>query len=254
MTLSVRNRVLDEQDCLGRPSMPPGCYVVLGVADTGEGVPPEVRARIFEPFFTTKGMGGGAGLGLSTVHGIVKQSGGEVWVTSELGSGSLFEVFLPAMADGEVAAPPRPVRPRGETGPRGHFVLLAEDEEPVRQATAMLLEHLGYSVIAASGVAEAVALFDADPAGVDLLLTDMVMPDGSGTELYEAISAKRPGLKVIFMSGYTEDRMIRSGALSGAMAFLPKPFSAAELKEKFRWVLDGSGPGGGPDGAGGGDE
>lgn len=241
LTLSLHNESWEEMESLGlnQARVPSGRYVVLGVADTGEGMTPEIRAQIFDPFFTTKEPGKGTGLGLSTTHGIVKQSGGEIWVTSDPGFGCLFQVFLPAISE-EEEVPPADVKPSEAPSTRCRRVLLAEDEEPVRLAATLLLEHLGYEVRAASGVEEAKALFGEDPGAVDLLLTDMVMPDGSGTDLYAALCETRPGLRVIFMSGYTEDRMIRAGSLTGVMAFLPKPFSVADLRAKFDSVFDGS--------------
>jgi PAS domain S-box-containing protein len=227
--------------CPGRPPEPDaargGPFVLLAVSDTGCGMTPEVLARICEPFFTTKPVGQGTGLGLATVYGIVRQSDGHLAVASAPGRGTTFKVYLPRVgweeprpADGEPAA----ALPRG-----GETILLVEDEAPVRRYAAQVLEGLGYRVLTAADGAEARAVTAAHPEPLDLLVTDVVMPHQSGRQLAEALQAQRPGLKVLFMSGYTEDAVVRHGVRSAEAAILHKPFSPAALAHQVRQILDG---------------
>ncbi|MBK6422748.1 MAG: PAS domain S-box protein [Gemmatimonadetes bacterium] len=211
-----------------------GHTVQLTVSDTGHGMSEEVRARVFEPFFTTKGVGKGTGLGLATVYGIIRQAGGHVEVSSAPGHGTSFRVLLPvAAAAGQAAAePPAPERPGTET------VLLVEDEAAVRRLALVALERRGYRVLPAASAAEAMALATGHQGRLDLLLTDVVMPDMGGRQLAEALKARRPGLKVLFMSGYTDDTVLRDGLASPDQLFLQKPFSVAALGRRVREVLD----------------
>lgn len=218
-----------------------GHYVKLTVADTGEGMEPEVQARIFEPFFTTKERGKGTGLGLSTVYGIVKQSGGYIWVQSEKGVGTVFEVYLPRVADAqrvvEASGDGRPERPT--EAPRGtETVLLVEDEESVRSLIRKILEQRGYVVLEARSGQEALDLCATYEGPIDLLLTDVVMPEMSGRELAERLLPTRAETRVLFMSGYTEDAVVRHGIENTRINFLEKPFSPAALARKVREVLD----------------
>jgi signal transduction histidine kinase len=217
-------------DTAGDPAVDAGAYVGLTVTDTGGGMPAEVLARAFEPFFTTKAAGKGTGLGLATVHAIATQGGGRVRVSSTVGSGTCVTVYFPRCDRvGERPGPPLGA-PRG----RGETVLLVEDADALRHLAVRLLERLGYKVLAASGAEAAMALFDAHV--VDLLLTDVVMPGASGLELARRLLERRPSLKVIYISGYTED-VVAHDALARGIGFLHKPFTSAELGRKIHQAL-----------------
>jgi len=216
-------------------SVKPGRYVMLAVSDTGVGMDRQTIAHIFEPFYTTKESGRGTGLGLSTVYGIVKQSGGYIWVYSELGKGSTFKIYLPRVdgpAEESAAGQSRPASKRGvET------ILLVEDEEAVRDLIQTVLLDHGYDVIAARDPQHAEQLAASFAREIHLLLTDVVMPGTSGRELASRITPLRPGIRVLFMSGYTENVITTGGMLEKGLAFLQKPFSPAVLVEKVREVL-----------------
>ncbi|HEX8096706.1 MAG TPA: ATP-binding protein, partial [Pyrinomonadaceae bacterium] len=236
LTVETANVYLDEEYAARHVAARPGYYVQLVVSDTGTGMSEETQARIFEPFFTTKEMGKGTGLGLSTVYGIVKQSAGSVWVYSELGTGTTFKVYLPRVDEEaeEVRAKSRPAElPRGD-----ETILLVEDDEMVRTMTRGILEMSGYRVQEAKLGEEALRLFAERGASVDLLLTDVVMPQMSGKQLRDCLSAVRPDLPVLFMSGYTDEAVVHHGVLSQGAAFLQKPFTPAGLLQKVREVLD----------------
>jgi CheY-like chemotaxis protein len=212
----------------------PGSYVVLAVSDNGVGMSPQVRDRVFEPFFTTKEMGRGTGLGLATVYGIVKQSGGFIWVYSEPGQGTTFKVYLP------LEHAPEAPGPRIKPPARGcETVLLVEDEDAVRELAVEVLQDAGYRVLQAPSAARAIEMAGEHPGAIDLVVTDVVMPGLGGRELGEQLVASRPGLKVLFMSGYTDDVILRRGVLSSSAAFIEKPFSPEGLARKVREVLDG---------------
>ena len=207
--------------------VPAGRWVRLVVRDTGIGMDGDTQARIFEPFFTTKERGKGTGLGLATVYGIVRQGGGVVRVDSEPGSGSTFGIYLP-LADGP-ADPPRPDHPPAAAPPRratGETILLAEDEESVRAITREILVRRGYRVLAAADGPSAIDLARRHGGPIDLLLTDVVMPGMSGRELAELLTRDRPGLRVLFASGYTEDEVLHRGVAADGLAFVAKPFTA----------------------------
>jgi signal transduction histidine kinase len=210
-----------------------GSYVTLTVSDNGCGMSDETRSRLFEPFFTTKPRGHGTGLGLATVYGIVMQTGGAVHVESELGTGSSFTVYLPA-EKGPAHTSQRSAEPQRGTGTA--TVLLVEDEQAVRELVRMILERAGYSVIEAANGDEAETLFAAIEAA-DLLVTDVVMPGQSGFELFNRLHSKRPSLRVLFISGYTDYAMFDNTIVEGELAFLEKPFSAEGLIAKVREVL-----------------
>jgi PAS domain S-box-containing protein len=235
LTIETANVDLDEQYAKTHLGVTPGPYVALTVADTGTGMTLQVQARLFEPFFTTKELGKGTGLGLATVHGIVARSGGSVAVKSELGMGTSIKVYFPR-ADGTeivVAVPPPVTRPH----PTVQTVLVVEDAAGLRDLVRRLLQRQGYTVLTAANAEEAIRLFEEHPS-IDVLLTDVVMPGTSGPELTRQLVERRPGLKVIYMSGYTEDAIVQHGILNPGIAFLNKPFTAGALGGKIREVLD----------------
>jgi PAS domain S-box-containing protein len=215
----------------------PGPYVMLAVSDTGEGMDPETKAHIFEPFFTTKGLGKGTGLGLSTVYGIVKQSGGYVSVYSELGRGSTFKVYLPRAQD--AAKTRRKEEPMNADAQGNETVLVVEDEPMIRELVETMLQSRGYSVLTVDDPLKATAFAAAHTGTIHLLLTDVVMPGISGREIAAQISAQRPEMKVIFVSGYTPNAIVHHGILDEDLNFLQKPFTAVTLTNKVREVLNG---------------
>jgi PAS domain S-box-containing protein len=231
----------DEAFCRHRPELAVGAYVRLAMVDNGHGMKPEVKARAFEPFFTTKPPRQGTGLGLATVFGIVSQSGGHILVSSEVGVGSRFEIYLPQV-QASLVGPEDGVVAEGTS--TGHeTILLVEDEESVRRIARLALESRGYKVLGAADGPEAMVLMDRHRDHIAMVLTDLVMPQMSGRELAEALRARRPGLKVLFMSGYVDDALVRHGLSEAQEAFIHKPFSLSALAEKVREVLDGDRPG-----------
>jgi two-component system cell cycle sensor histidine kinase/response regulator CckA len=214
----------------------PGQYVMLAVGDTGVGMDRETLDRVFDPFFTTKPAGQGTGLGLSTVYGIVRQTGGHIWAYSEPGHGSTFKVFLPRVWE---RLAERYERVRAPRHPRGsETVLLVEDEEIVRTLVQEMLEDDGYVVLAAAGGGEALELARAYEGQIDVLLTDVVMPGLSGQQLAGQLVDERPDVRVLFASGYAEDAIANHGVLRPGTAFLEKPFTAPELASTLRRLLD----------------
>ena len=206
----------------------PGEFVRVSVRDNGTGMTPDIVARLFEPFFTTKEVGTGTGLGLPFVDGIARHAGGFVTVDTEPGKGSTVSIVLPTAAPGARTPLQRPPVPAPRRTPRTVTILLVEDEDGVRATTARILSHAGYRVIAAESAMEAVELFEKEPSGIDLLLTDIVMPDMHGPELAERLLMARADLPVVFMSGYA-DMMPAPATATAQMAFVPKPFAAANL-------------------------
>jgi two-component system cell cycle sensor histidine kinase/response regulator CckA len=236
VTIETANTTLDGAYASKHVGVTPGQYVMLAVSDTGTGMDQDTRLRVFEPFFTTKEKGKGTGLGLSTVYGIVRQSGGNVWVYSELGKGTTFKVYLPQIED-EVAE--RATAKEDLTRHRGtETVLLVEDEDMVRKLTIELLEESGYVVLEANGGEQAMELFTAHPERIDLLITDVVMPRMSGKEVADQLRNAHPETKVLFMSGYTDEAIVHHGIVDSHIAFIQKPFSENALTRKVREVLD----------------
>lgn len=240
LSIETANVVLEEPLAGMHLGVRPGPYVMIAVSDTGVGMDRETRERAFEPFFTTKEHGKGTGLGLSTVFGIVKQSGGTIWLYSEPGAGTSFKVYLPRVDEkGEsAAAPPKRVELRGT-----ERILLVEDDTQVRRVTGELLEGAGYAVHAVDSPAAALALLSGGGPPIDLLLTDVILPGMNGRVLAEQVRAARPAARVLFMSGYTDDVILRHGVLEEGVAFVGKPFSREALLNKVREVLEA---GGGP--------
>jgi CheY-like chemotaxis protein len=237
LMIETRNIVLEGNFIGADMDVAPGPYVVLALSDTGIGMSDETRLHIFEPFFTTKGLGKGTGLGLATIYGIVKQCGGHISVYSEPGQGSTFKIYLPRIETaakdvGKAASEP----PRDVTG--SETILLAEDEDGVRKFTRAALEAAGYKVLAASSGQEALDLAAAQGGEIDLLLSDVVMPRMSGSELAERLRHARPGIAVLLMSGHTDEAVIRHGVLAAEVNFIQKPFTAAALKVQIRKLLD----------------
>ena len=236
LTIRTRNMHLDESFIKTHLDFRSGDYeyVLLEVSDTGTGIDRETLPHVFEPFFTTKETGKGTGLGLATVYGVVHQNNGMINVYSEPGQGTVFYVYFP-----RVQEEPESIREPAEISEykgRGS-VLLVEDNDMVREITAAMLSRIGFSVIEASKPAEALPFAENNETSIDLLLTDMVMPDMSGKELYERIKAVRPGIKVLFMSGYATEFIARSGMLDEGMYFIQKPFSEKNLAEKIKEAI-----------------
>jgi two-component system, cell cycle sensor histidine kinase and response regulator CckA len=237
LTIETRNVELDDEYALAHAGAHPGPHVLLAVSDTGCGMTDEVKARIFEPFFTTKGPGRGTGLGLATVYGIVTQSGGHLGVDSEAGAGTTFRVYLPR-AEGPVG---EPKAGSGAPAPRrgAETVLLVEDDPAVRALNRHVLAGCGYTVVEAGDGDEAWRAAVRHAGGpIHLLVTDVVMPGQGGRALAERLLERHPGLKVLYVSGYTDDAVVRHGVLREAMNFLQKPFTPTALAHRVREVLD----------------
>jgi PAS domain S-box-containing protein len=236
LTVETANVVLGESYAANHVTAKPGPHIMLAVSDTGVGMDAEIQKHIFEPFFTTKEVGKGTGLGLSTVYGIVKQSEGNIWVYSEPGMGTTFKIYLPRVDKPAEAIEPKPVE---ATIPGGNeTILLVEDEPSVRLLVRTTLESNGYQVLEATNGAEALLIGEQHQGRIHFLLTDLVMPGISGRVLAEQLAPRRPELKVLFLSGYTDDVVVRHGALDANMAFLQKPFTPDALARKVREVMD----------------
>jgi two-component system cell cycle sensor histidine kinase/response regulator CckA len=238
LTIETSNVEIDEEHAARHVAVDPGSYVQLAVTDTGSGMDEQTKARIFEPFFTTKEKGKGTGLGLSTVYGIVRQSGGNIWVYSEPGLGTTFKIYFPrdfsTMARDTRPPPTVSRRPTG-----GETILVVEDEEALRNVARRALDAAGYEVLIAADGNEAIRTAAENRGNIHLLVTDVVMPRMSGNVLAQDLSRTRPALKVLYMSGYTDDAIVHHGVLDAGTHFLAKPFTGADLVRKVREVLDG---------------
>ena len=238
LTLETANRELE--GTAGDNDGVRGAFVMIAVSDTGHGIPADIRERVFEPFFTTKGVGRGTGLGLSMVYGFARQTGGTVAVESEEGRGTVMQLFLPR-SKGEAPARATPVQ--ALVTARGHETILVVEDDPLVQGYVIAqLGSLGYRTLVAGDGASALALVD-QGAKFDLLFTDIIMPGGmNGRELADAVRLRRPGVKVLYTSGYTDNAIIHEGHLDPGVALLSKPYRKSELSEKIREVLAGEPP------------
>jgi PAS domain S-box-containing protein len=236
LSIETANVELDAMYASEHPGVKAGPHVMLAVSDSGVGMDRDTQARIFEPFFTTKEQGKGTGLGLSTVFGIVRQSGGSIWVYSELNRGTTFKLYLPCASNTDLLSGLSSARPVTFNG--SETVLLVEDDEQVRVLAKVVLERSGFHVIAAAGCEEALKVEAAYDHPIQLLLTDVVMPRMSGRQLAELLAKQRPSMKVLFMSGYTDDTVVHHGVLEAGVQFLQKPLTPEGLTRKVREVLD----------------
>ncbi len=235
LTIETANVALDDDYARTHMGVTPGEFVMIAVSDSGHGMDAETRRRIFEPFFTTKAKGKGTGLGLATVYGIVKQTGGDIWVYSEPGRGTTFKLYFPRVA--EPVADPLDTSGEQVKKAGGETILVVEDEKAVRDLTVRMLKQLGYHILTASSGAEALEISSTHHGTIDLLLTDVVMPAMSGRQLADAIVLTRPETKVLFLSGYTENTVVHHGVLEPGVEFLPKPFTRETLSKKLREIF-----------------
>jgi CheY-like chemotaxis protein len=236
LTIAVAQATLDESFCRGHRGSVPGDYRVVRISDTGCGMSDDTQRHIFEPFYTTKAPGKGTGLGLAVVYGIIKQSNGYIAIDSQLGLGTTFAIYLPAAANSNGTTPSAhdsPVTARG-----AETVLLVEDDNAVRTVSRRMLESTGYRVLEARSGAEALGLLAHHSTPVDVVVTDVVMPEMSGRELVERLVATGVHCRVLFVSGYTEDTIIRHGELPAGTGFLEKPYTTATLAARVRQLLD----------------
>jgi two-component system cell cycle sensor histidine kinase/response regulator CckA len=236
LTIEMSNVDIDGSYPDRNPAMVPGRYVTLAISDTGAGMAAEVKERAFEPFFTTKEHGKGTGLGLSTVYGIVKQSGGYIWVYSEIGKGTTFKIYLPAVGENISESQRTELRSRSAWG--CETILVVEDNESVRKFVRSVLEPKGYDLLEADGSEDAAKLIEKHSGPIHLLLTDVVMPRLSGPELAARLAPHHPESKVLYMSGYTDNAIVHHGVLDPGTHFLQKPFVPEALMQKIREVLD----------------
>ena len=236
LTIETADVELNEEYAAAHQTVRPGSYTMLVVTDTGTGMDPETRSRAFEPFFTTKEKGRGTGLGLSTVYGIVQQSGGYIWLYSEPGQGTTIRIYLPRVDEPAEEPLPRAM-PTTLTG--NETILLVEDEAMMRPLVNGILQQRGYRVLVAQNAEEALTLARQHDGPIHLLLTDVVMPGGSGPDLAARLAASRPDTVVLYMSGYTDDAMVRYGLLKRDLNYIQKPFTPSMLAQRLRQVLDG---------------
>jgi signal transduction histidine kinase/CheY-like chemotaxis protein len=235
LTIETANIELDAEYAGRHVAVAPGPYVMLAVSDTGCGMDAATKERLFEPFFTTKEKGKGTGLGLATVYGIVKQHGGNIWVYSEPGKGATLKIYLPRVAEAvsNVGPAVEPETARGE-----EMILVVEDEAPVYAFAERVLKARGYAVVIARSAEEAQRVFSVQEKTVSLLLTDVVLPGMNGRVLYDLLKSKKPDLKVLYMSGYTDNAIVHQGVLDAGITFIQKPFTTEMLARKVRQVLD----------------
>jgi two-component system cell cycle sensor histidine kinase/response regulator CckA len=243
MTIATAAVELGPSFVVARPGSQPGPHILLQVSDTGMGMDAETRGRVFEPFFTTKAVGKGSGLGLATVYGIVKQSGGYIDVSSEPTQGSVFTVYLPRVMEG--APTPQDQQPADPAGAGGETVLLVEDEPGVRSLARRALQRFGYRVLEAGNGQEALMVARRFESAIDLLLTDVVMPEMGGRELAQILKRERPATRVLYTSGYPDTAGLQEEVQEAVVAYLPKPYTPEELAQKVRDVLDAPAPAGG---------
>jgi CheY-like chemotaxis protein len=234
LIIETANVTLGTDATRERPAMPAGRYVMLAISDNGIGMDADVQSHLFEPFFTTKKPGEGTGLGLATVYGIIKQSGGFVWVYSEVGIGTTFKLYFPPV-DAVAQEPEAPLAPLPPSS--SETILVVEDEDAVRRVTSRVLTKRGYNVLEASSGEDAVRVAHDFKGTISLLLTDVVMPKMSGRELAGRLSEERPDMKVLYVSGYTDDAIVRHGILEPGVIFLQKPFSPDTLARKVAETL-----------------
>jgi len=240
LTIETANVYLDQTYAQGHEDVNPGPYVMLAVSDNGCGMDADTLSLIFEPFFTTKESGKGTGLGLATVYGIVKQSGGNIWVYSEPGQGTTFKIYLPRVEESLDTVKPKTVP---VTSLEGHeFILLVEDDVGLRELISRALRKYGFTVLEAAQGSEALQICEREKAPIHLLLTDVVMPQISGSALAEQLKLLHPEMQVLFMSGYTEDAIVHHGILNSDVNFISKPFRMTALVQKVREVLDTASP------------
>ncbi|MGA3016103.1 MAG: PAS domain S-box protein [Bryobacteraceae bacterium] len=235
LTIETGNVTLDENYARTHMGVKPGEFVLIAVSDTGHGMDAETRRRIFEPFFTTKEKGKGTGLGLATVYGMIKQTGGDIWVYSEPGRGTTFKLYFPRVAESASDLAEGDACLANRAG--GETILVVEDEKAVRELTVRMLQQLGYVILTASSGVEALEIGQTHQGTIHLLLTDVVMPAMSGRHLADQLLVERPGTKVLYLSGYTENTVVHHGVLDAGVNFLPKPFSREGLARKLREVL-----------------
>ncbi len=236
LTIETANTYLDEAYCRQNPEIEPGQYVMIAVTDTGSGMSADVAARVFDPFFTTKPAGKGTGLGLSQVYGFVKQSRGHIKVYSEVGAGTNVKIYLPRLiADAKEIK--RAIAETMRTGDRSEIILVVEDDTLMRRLTTEALHELGYTVFESENATNALAILDRE-ADVKLLFTDVVMPDINGRKLADEAVRRRPGLKVLFTTGYTANAVVHGGVLDSGVHLISKPFTLNHLAAKVRAVLD----------------
>ncbi len=236
LTIETSNVEIDDARAARHVAMKPGRYIRLAVTDTGCGMDERTKAQLFEPFYTTKEKGKGTGLGLSTVYGIVKQIGGIIWVRSELGRGSTFEIFLPRESSLKVTSTRLRAVTRQPTGTE--TILVVEDEEAIRKVAVRALESAGYRVLSAASAGDALQISSQHTGAIRLLLTDMVMPRMSGRALAQEMEQKQPAVKVLYMSGYADNEFIHHGVVDEGVHFIGKPFTTTDLAHKVREVLD----------------
>ena len=236
LTIETANADLDEEYTKTHFGIKPGSYVMLAVSDTGTGISKEILPHIFEPFFTTKATGKGTGLGLSTVYAVVQQSGGEIFVYSEPDQGSTFKIYLPRVKGEAVSRPA--AKPRPEMLHGSETILVVEDDAGVRGAVISILKSRGYKILEAHGGKAAIELLSKQKDPIPLMLTDVIMPEMSGKELAEKVRLIRPEIKILFLSGYTENVIAHHGVLEPGINFLAKPFTIQSLTQKVREVLN----------------